>query len=238
MSSKTPIVVLLVFLFAVSMAPLCSGMDFYTIDTTISVGAENVESFTVDAGSTFGWEVWVYSMSGVEVTLLDAENFQRRAEDKSFTCIHGPTAIGAQGSNGSFHTAEEGGTFYLIVKATGPVSAEVSITLIDVPFFSTSFGKIALMVLRAIGVLILIIFIVVAILLLRARLIGKRNDDSFPALSARDQSDYSLDGSRELDTENKHDENLTRKASSDDYKAIDPFQDDPYIRSKSLWRRK
>lgn len=238
MSLKTTAVILSFLLLLVITAPFSAAASYYTTDTTISAGSESVEYFSLDAGSTFGWEVLVHSTSGVEVWLLDAENYQKRSDGQPFTSIHGPISIGSQSSDGYYHTAEQADTFYLIVKATGPGTAEVSITLIDVPFFSTSFGKIFLMVLQGIGVLILLIFIVVATVVLRGRLKAKRDNDRSFSDPGNSYSDYNLEGSNRIQDRNNRDRDYRRNASNDDYKAIDPFQDDPYKVSKPIWKRK
>jgi len=238
MSLKTSAMIVSILLLVTILAPISAATSYFTTETTISPGNEAVESFSLEAGSTFGWEVWVYSLSGVEVWLLDAENYQKRSNGQTFTSIHGPITIGSQSSNGSFHTTEQADTFYLIVKAIGPGMAEVSITLIDVPFFSTSFGKIFLMVLQGIGVLILLIFIVVAAVVLNGRLKAKRHDGGSYSRSADHQSDYNLNDSNRVQGGNNRDKDSRRSSSSDDYKAIDPFQDDPYKVSKPIWKRK
>lgn len=229
-------IVFLILLSVVMVAPFSVATSQYSINIDISAGDEMVESFSLDSGSTFGWEVWVFSMSGVEVSLLDSENYQKRAGGQSFTCINGPTLIGAQGFNGSFYTTEQADTFYLVVKAIGPGTAEISIILTDVPFFSTSFGKIILMVIQGIGVVILIVFILIATFLLKAKIKKKSHDNNSLSTSNRNQSDYRLGETTLVRDKNKNDQ--YSKSSYDDYKAIDPFLDEPYKRNKPFWKKK
>jgi len=220
------IIITILLVLSVS-ATSSSASSSYTVDTYINPGSTHVEGFNLAAGSTFGWEIWVATSNNINLSILDNENYQLMLAGEQYESLYGPVNVTRLDPSMGYLTVLEDDKYWLALEASGTGPAEVSITLIDVPLLSTDFGHMLLMVLQGIGIVVLSIFILVGLMVLRGRL--KRDRESRYPSSPQDDCD--------LQNGEKTETNLG-KDSKDDYKAIDPFLDDPYIRSRPFWRRR
>ncbi|MDD3398978.1 MAG: hypothetical protein PHW93_05210 [Candidatus Methanomethylophilaceae archaeon] len=232
MSARKAIAIVALLMMLSFSAVLSSASSSYTIETYVNAGSAHGEGFTLSAGATFGWELWIYSIGDVSLMIMDDANYQLFRAGQPFSCLEGPTTVNLTNPSLGYLTVAEEGKYWLVVEAYGPGPAEVHITLIDVPFFSTDFGMIVLLVLQFIGAVVLVIFIIIALLVLRGRLKRQRDERN----ASVEMDDYDLQPSNRAGEQTERSD--ASRMEDDPYRTIDPFHDDPYIRSKPLWRKR
>lgn len=228
---KAIAVLVLLVLLSLSAVPSAAS-SYYTIETYVNPGKAHGEGFTLSANANFGWEVWVYSSGNVTLMIMDDANYQQFRTGQSFSSLVGPTTVAFSYPSFGNLTVPDDGKYWLVVESNSPNSVEVQITLIDVPFFSTDMGQVVLVILQAIGAVVLIIFIIAGLLVIRGRM--KRDKVDKRSTTGTDDYEFSIRGGSTPSMERSG----SAKKDEDQHRAIDPFQDDPYIRSKPLLKRR